>query len=123
MILAVIPARSGLKYVKLRQMMNTASLVKKLKPLNPEKIIIFGSYAKNKATSRNSDIDILIIKQTKKKPVDRIAEVLPLIWGHIPNIEPQIFTPDEFSLAVKQNRFFITEEVLKYGKTIYEKTQ
>src|SRR3989344_1339730 len=111
MILAVIPARSGPKYVKIRQMINTTNLVKRLKPLDPEKIIIFGSYAKNKTTS-DSDIDILIIKQTKKKPVDRIAEVLPLIWGHIPNIEPQIFTPDEFSLAVKQNRFFITEEVL-----------
>ena len=65
MILAVIPARSGSKYVKIRQMINTTSLVKKLKPLNPEKIIIFGSYAKNKATSRNSDIDILIIKEEK----------------------------------------------------------
>ena len=122
MILVVIPARSGSKYVKLRQMINTTSLVKKLKPLNPEKIIIFGSYAKNKATS-DSDIDLLIIKQTKKKPTDRIAEVLPLIWGHIPHIEPQIFTPDEFSRAISQNRIFITEEVLKYGKTIYEKTQ
>lgn len=103
-------------------MINTTNLIKKLKPLDPEKIIIFGSYAKNKANPE-SDIDLLIIKQTKKKPVDRIAEVLPLIWGLVPNIEPQIFTPEEFSLAVNQNRFFITEEVLKYGKTIYEKAQ
>ena len=103
-------------------MINTINLVNKLKPLDPEKIIIFGSYAKNKANPE-SDIDLLIIKRTKKKPVDRIAEVLSLIWGHIPNIEPQIFTPEEFSLAISQNRFFITEEVLKYGKTIYEKTQ
>ena len=103
-------------------MINTTNLIKKLKPLNPEKIILFGSYARGQ-TGPESDIDLLIIKRTKKKPVDRIAEVLPLIWGLVPNIEPQIFTPDEFSLAVSQNRFFITEEVLKYGKTIYEKTQ
>jgi len=103
-------------------MINTNSLVRKLKSLNPEKIIFFGSYAKNKARPE-SDIDLLIIKRTNKKPTDRIAEVLPLIWGHIPHIEPQVFTPDEFSQAIKQNRFFITEEVLKYGKTIYEKTQ
>lgn len=122
MILAVIPARSGSNYVKISQMINTSNLVKKLKPFDPDKIIIFGSYAKNKAGTE-SDIDLLIIKKTNKKPADRIAEVLPLIWGHVPNIEPQIFTPDEFSRAVIQNRFFITEEVLKYGKTIYEKKQ
>lgn len=103
-------------------MINTTNVVKKLRPLNPEKIIIFGSYAKDKVKPE-SDIDLLIIKRTKKKPSDRIAEALPLIWGNIPNIEPQIFTPEEFSQAISQNRFFITEEVLKYGKTIYEKTQ
>ncbi|MBU1085637.1 nucleotidyltransferase domain-containing protein [Patescibacteria group bacterium] len=103
-------------------MINTTNLVKKLKPFDPEKIIIFGSYAKDKANPE-SDIDLLIIKRTKKKPTDRIAELLPLIWGHVPHIEPQIFTPEEFSQAISQNRFFITKEVLKYGKTIYEKTQ
>lgn len=46
-------------------MINTAALVKKLKPLHPEKIILFGSYAKG-GTRANSDIDLLIIKRTKK---------------------------------------------------------
>ena len=30
-------------------------------------------------------------------------------------------TPEEFQLAIHQNRFFITQEVLKHGKVIYEK--
>lgn len=103
-------------------MVNTASLVKKLKPLDPEKIILFGSSAKG-LMNPESDIDLLIIKRTKKKPTDRIAEVLSLVWGHIPHIEPQVLTPEEFNRAVAQNRSFITEEVLKHGKTIYEKTK
>lgn len=103
-------------------MIDTAGLIEKIKPLNPEKIILFGSFAKGEEKPE-SDIDILIIKQTKKKPADRIGEVLPLIWGHIPHIEPQVFTPEEFSQAIAENRFFITQEVLKYGKTIYEKAR
>lgn len=102
-------------------MINSQSLVKKLKPLDPEKIILFGSYAKGKANP-DSDIDILIIKKTKKRPSERLAEVLRLVWGNVPHIEPLVLTPKEFKKAVVENRFFITKEILTHGKTIYEKT-
>lgn len=46
-------------------MINTAKLVDKLKPLHPEKIILYGSFAKGKQ-SPESDIDLLIITKTKK---------------------------------------------------------
>lgn len=95
-------------------------IIDKLRPLNPEKIILFGSYAKGISTPE-SDVDILIIQRTKKRPVKRVAEVLKLIWGNIPSIEPQVLTPKEFQEAKAQNRFFITQEVLRYGKVIYEK--
>lgn len=100
-------------------MFNVDYLVEKLKPLNPQKIILFGSYAKGNP-SDESDVDILIIQKTNKRPVDRIAEVMPLIWGNIPHVEPQVLTPQEFEQAIRENRFFITQEVLKYGKVIYE---
>ncbi|OGY16776.1 MAG: hypothetical protein A2784_02125 [Candidatus Chisholmbacteria bacterium RIFCSPHIGHO2_01_FULL_48_12] len=99
----------------------TKALVDKLKPLNPEKIILFGSVARGEA-KRDSDIDVLIVKHTRKNPADRVAEVLKLVWGSVPHIEPQILTPNEFKQAIAENRFFITQEVLRYGKTIYEKT-
>lgn len=100
-------------------MFDSSSLVEKLKPLNPQRIILFGSYAKG-TMGKDSDIDVLIIKDTDKRPIDRIAEVMPLIWGNIPHIEPQVLTPQEFEQAIRENRFFITQEVLKYGKVIYE---
>lgn len=102
-------------------MIDTADLIKKLKPVDPEKIILFGSVARG-LINPDGDIDLLIIKKTKKRPSDRIAEILPLVWGQIPHVEPQVFTPEEFSEAIAQNRFFITQEVLKYGKIIYEKS-
>lgn len=95
-------------------------MVKKLRPLDPEKIILFGSFARGSGNP-NSDIDLLIIKRTKKRPTDRVAEVLPLVWGNIPHIEPQVMTPDEFKKSIAENRFFITQEILRHGKIIYEK--
>lgn len=100
-------------------MFDTNKIVEKLKPLNPEKIILFGSFAKGDARA-DSDIDLLIIKKTNKRPVQRIADALKLVWGNIPHIEPQVLTPDEFNEAIAENKFFITQEVLKYGKVIYE---
>jgi len=99
--------------------LNISSIITKLKPLNPHRVILFGSYAKGNAKT-DSDIDLLIIKNTNKRPVDRIKEVLNLTWGYSPRIEPQVLTPKEFDNAIKQKHYFITEEVLKYGKTIYE---
>lgn len=101
-------------------MIDTKNIIKKLKPLDPQKIILFGSYAKGSATLE-SDIDLLIIKETKKRPAQRIGEVLKLVWGNIPHIEPQVLTPVEFQKAVDENRFFITREILPHGKVLYEK--
>lgn len=101
-------------------MIDTKKLVEKLKPLHPEKIILYGSFAKRKQKPE-SDIDLLIIAKTKKKPAERIEQALRLVWGSIPHIEPQVFTPEEFYQAIAENRFFITHEVLKHGKVVYEK--
>lgn len=103
-----------------KAMLDIKSLVEKLKPLNPEKIILFGSYAKGKSTAE-SDIDVLIVKRTAKRPVERIAEVLKFVWGSIPHVEPYVLTPKEFEKAVEEKRYFLTQEILPHGKVIYEK--
>lgn len=45
------------------------TIVEKLKPLNPEKIILFGSYAYGTPTE-NSDLDICVIKNDIKSRID-----------------------------------------------------
>lgn len=101
-------------------MFDAKALVEKLKPLKPEKVILFGSYAKGNPEP-TSDVDLLIVRKTNKKPSERIIEALSLVWGSIPHIELQVLTPEEFSQAITENRYFITQEVLKHGKVIYEK--
>ena len=100
-------------------MLDTAQLVKTLLPLDPEKIILFGSYAK-KTQQPESDVDVLIVKRTKKKPAQRIAEALRFVWGNVPHVEPQVITPEEFHQAVTQQHSFLAE-IIKNGTILYEK--
>ncbi len=104
----------------MNKQIDTTTIVNKLKHLKPEKIILFGSYARGNPDPE-SDVDVLVIQKTRKKPMERVSQVLRSVWGSVPNIEAQVLTPEEFQLAINQNRFFITQEVLKHGKVIYEK--
>ncbi|MBU0600635.1 nucleotidyltransferase domain-containing protein [bacterium] len=83
----------------------------------PEKIILFGSLANGK-TDEDSDIDLIIIKQTKKNPWERAAEVDQFIKHNVP-VDFLVYTPEEVKERVQINDFFI-KEVLEKGQVIYE---
>lgn len=84
----------------------------------PEKIVLFGSLAAEHVHEW-SDIDLLIIKQTDKRPIERTMEVVNLIRPKI-GIDLFIYTPEEYDLLLKERYAFILN-VLKTGKTVYEK--
>ena len=88
--------------------------------LQPEAIYLYGSHAYG-SPHEDSDVDLLIVKKTSKKPTDRIAEVLKLVWGEKPHIEAQVLTPEEYEQGIMENRYFLTREVLSKGKLLYEK--
>ena len=82
----------------------------------PDKIILFGSSAKGNVTE-NSDIDMLIIKDTRKRRVERIRDVLSIVDYDIP-FEPVVFTNEELRKRLALNDFFI-KNILKEGKILY----
>jgi predicted nucleotidyltransferase len=84
----------------------------------PEKIVLFGSLA-NRELHEWSDIDLLIIKGTTKRPIERILEVSRLIEPKV-GIDLFIYTPEEYELLLKE-RFSFLLKVLKTGKIVYEK--
>jgi len=89
---------------------------------NPEKVILFGSYG-TKLKRQNSDIDLLIVKRTEKRFVDRVVELMRLIrsqFGLEYPVEPLVYTPDEFRRAKKINSLFI-RTILSKGVILYEK--
>jgi predicted nucleotidyltransferase len=88
----------------------------------PDKIILFGSYGSN-AEKKSSDIDLLIIKKTHKRFVDRVVEVMQSIrreFGVKYPVEPLVYTPQEWERAKRINSIFI-RTILSKGVTLYEK--
>jgi predicted nucleotidyltransferase len=84
----------------------------------PDKIILFGSFARREIR-RWSDIDLIVIKRTEKKFLDRIKDVLLLLRPKV-GIDILIYTPDEFNNLCRQ-RLFFKNEIEAKGMIIYER--
>ncbi len=85
----------------------------------PERIILFGSYAYGNPDP-DSDLDLLIIKNTLKRPIDRWVEVKKILRDPdltIP-VSPFVYTESELKERVAIKDFFI-EEILKKGEILY----
>ena len=83
-------------------------LYKKINSLNFSFIaLIFGSYAKG-TSSKNSDIDLMIIGEKKReKEVERVISLLPL------DIHLIFFTYEEFLSMSLSKEFSVVSEVIK----------
>jgi len=86
----------------------------------PEKIILFGSYAYGQPHS-DSDLDLLIVKQTDKRPIDRRIDVRMLLRSlklKLP-VSPIVVTKDEIEERLAMGDPF-AEEIIKRGLVLYE---
>lgn len=84
----------------------------------PEKVFLFGSLANGKVHEW-SDIDLMIIKKTGRRPVERCLELSRLIQPRV-GIDLFIYTPEEFK-ALKREKFSHLLTILETGKVLYEK--
>jgi type I restriction enzyme S subunit len=86
---------------------------------NPEKIILFGSYAWG-LPNEDSDIDILVIKDTEEKPHDRMVNaariISPLRRGYAVDIV--VITPQELKSRLGRGDQFL-QEVISRGEVLY----
>ncbi|MFA4957574.1 MAG: nucleotidyltransferase domain-containing protein [Candidatus Methanoperedens sp.] len=83
----------------------------------PQKIVLFGSYARGEA-HEGSDIDLMVIKETSKRFIDRIAEVIQLNKTLL-TLEPMVYSPFEFETMKKEKRDFIMT-IEEEGIEIYD---
>jgi len=80
-----------------------------------EKIILFGSYARGD-TDEYSDLDLILIKNTTKRFVERLVEV-PLLPVHA---DVFVYTPEEFEqMRENENPFILS--AIESAKVIYER--
>ena len=90
-----------------------------LKGYRPKKVILFGSYAYGEPTE-DSDIDLLIVKNTDKRPIDRWVEVKRILRDSsrtVP-VSPLVYTEQEIEGRMAVKDFFI-QEVLEKGEVLY----
>lgn len=91
-----------------------------VKNYQPEKIILFGSAATGKA-GPDSDIDMLIVKRTALKPLERLRQIAPMLPRQYDvAIDCVVWTPEELA-ADRQSNLFLKHEILKKGKVLYER--
>ena len=93
-------------------------ILEDLMTYQPERIILFGSWARGDF-SQGSDIDILVIKKTRARFIDRIEHVLALTRTDM-DLEILVYTPEELQRMQDRLNPFVLE-VMETGKVIYEK--
>lgn len=99
-----------------------SNIVNDLKAYDPEKIILFGSYA-NGNPHEDSDLDFLVIKNSdEKKTFLRAAKARGLIKreNYLMPIDLLVYTPQEVQNRLAIGDDFI-EDIFKEGKTVYAK--
>lgn len=85
--------------------------------LKPDRVLIFGSYARGEA-GPDSDLDILIIRDSDERPVVRRRKALILLKGSGVPKDIFILTPGEFEES-KDLVGTIAYEANHYGKIVY----
>ena len=93
------------------------NIVAALKNYNPERIILFGSFA-NGDVNAHSDIDLCIIKNSSKRFIDRIGDVLQMIDSSFP-VEPLVYTAEEFERMRREGNPLI-DTIIQQGRVLYE---
>lgn len=92
----------------------TKRIAKKYKP---EKIILYGSFAYGRPR-KDSDVDLLIIKKTKKRRTERHLQVDRMLLDRVLPLDFLVYTPQEIERRLSLGDFFI-RNIIQQGKILY----
>jgi len=95
-------------------------LLKQDKTVNVQKLILFGSFAREKTRPISSTMDILVIGDTDLGFIERIKYIREITSGAEPIIEPLIYTPSEFDFMLNEEGEGFLESAIEEGKVIYD---
>lgn len=91
-----------------------------VKEFNPQKVVLFGSYAWG-SPKKNSDIDLFIVKDDAKKNTREMAIDLEKILDNrdMP-LDLLVYKPDQVIKRLAMNDQFFTK-IWRDGKILYER--
>ncbi len=82
-----------------------------------QKILLFGSMTGDE-TGEWSDLDLVIVKETNRRFLDRTKEVMQLLQLRV-GADILVYTPAEFE-HLSRERAFIRNEIVGKGQVLYE---
>ena len=85
----------------------------------PDRLILYGSLARGEVHEW-SDIDLAVVKNTPRRFIDRIGDLLKLIRPEV-SLNIIVYTPAEVAEMENTNQYFWVDEIVKKGKVLYER--
>ncbi len=101
-----------------RQHPKIQRLLKALMQYQPQRIYLFGSWARGEA-DEVSDIDVVVIKDTQEPFLERLRTVGRLLPEGIGAVDVLVYTPAEWQ-AMRQRGNVLAETVVEEGVVLYE---
>jgi len=86
---------------------------------NPDKIILFGSYATD-TPNNDSDLDLLIIKDTDLPQHRRSFDIQKMLIGSMIPMDILVYTNNEFEKE-KNEKYSFLNSVIKTSIILYER--
>jgi len=86
---------------------------------DPDRVILFGSRS-NGSASPESDIDLLIVKDTDERPIDRRAAVERLLLDRKVSLDLFVHTAEEVRYLFSVGSPFM-QEIMETGRVLYMK--
>jgi uncharacterized protein len=115
---AQIPKRNNKSTRIPRREINT--IAKRIaEKFDPERIILFGSYAYGKP-HRYSDVDLLVVMQTKARPLVKQIEISRALSPHPFGLDILVYAPQEITSRIGMGDYFL-REIIDRGKVLYER--
>ncbi|HEX4817116.1 MAG TPA: nucleotidyltransferase domain-containing protein [Nonomuraea sp.] len=86
---------------------------------DPDLVLMFGSYAKGRATCR-SDLDLLIAMPATTTALPRRSDVMPYLGSSIIPVDLHIVTTEELDVYGRERHHFL-QSVLDTGRVLYRR--
>ena len=86
---------------------------------DPDKIILFGSYAYGIPTE-DSDLDLLIIKDSDEPRPERSIQIRKMLFGSMIPMDIIAYTNNEIKESLSKKYTFIYQAITE-GKTLYDR--
>jgi predicted nucleotidyltransferase len=88
---------------------------------HPERIVLFGSHAYG-SPHPYSDIDLLVIMETRTRPVERALPILQTCRPRFVAMDVLVRTPQELAGRLAAGDSFFSE-ITRHGRVLYERPQ